>query len=320
MKKPGALLIFLCVVSVTAVFPQAFLNTSKYFSTFPLKPAENLSDNDFVWAAEKENYELFAKLSGKEDLIDSNLEFALLTFYSPEVIKLRPAAANNMLAANNIRISGMKLGAAIYKEMTELAYFTPDDKAAIARYEEALQTVSEKSAITRQQIEQYYSTYVKDLITSLMDEEFNKVSFSLTNNAEKRMYFITLIRNPQNGRYTINYETPSVTPIVKTLAAAARESLINELRKRTAEFSQTDIDYIRAQAASMPAVAFQDSVRMDLINIINAFYLKPGSNTYDALDAKWHELSGQKGAGQAAASSFSRVLSALCDGLAKIGM
>jgi len=319
MKKIIAAVIFLCVVSATCAFAQALLNTDKYISAFPLKKGENISDNEFVWAADNESYEMFAQLDGKSELIDSNLEFALLSYYSPSVIKIRPAGANNQLPANNARVSGLKLGAAVYKGLTEMNFFDPGNAAAIGRYEEMLQFICGKSSITRQQIEQYFRSGIKNLITEIVNEEFNKISFSLTNLSEGKMYYMTLIRYPQSGRYILNYEIPSVRAAVKTISAAAREALFNEMRRRTEEFSQSDIEFVRGQAALIPAVAFPASVLADVVNVITAFYLNPNQDTYNALEAKWRDLFGQKEPGQAAASSFSGVLSSLNDAMADIG-
>lgn len=319
MKKIIAAIIFISVVPAASVFAQALLNTDKYFSAFSIKAGDNISDNDYVGSADNESYEVFAKLDGKDNLIDTNLEFALLSYYSPSVVNTRPARANNLLPANNARASGLKLGAAVYKELTEMKFFNPDDTAAAGRYEEMLQYICGKGSITRQQIEQYFRNGIKSLITEIVDEEFNKISFSITNLSERRMYYMTLIRNPQSGRYTLNYEVPSVKANVKTISAAAREALINEMRRKTEEFSQSDIETVRSQAALIPAVAFPASVRTDVVNVINAFYLNPNKDTYNALDAKWHDLSGQKEGGQAAASSFSAALTALNDAMASIG-
>ena len=318
-KKIIAAFIFLCVVSATGTFAQALLNTDKYFSVFQLKNGENLSDNDYVSAADRESYEKIAKLTGKPNLIDSNLEFALLSYYSPSVITKRPAEANNMLPANNTRVSGLKLGAAVYKELVEIGFFDPGNKAAIGRYEDMLQFIGEKSSITRQQTEQYFRNGIKGLAGEILDAEFNKIVFTLSNKTENRFYYMTLIRNPQSGRYTVNYEVPAVVPVVKTISAAARETLLNEMRKRTQEFSSADTDYVRTQALLIPAVAFQAPVRNDAVNVITAFYLDPNQDSYNALKAKWQDLFGQKEPGQAAAASFSRTLAALSDSLANIG-
>ena len=318
-KKFFAAVASLCVFSAVFTHAQAFLNGSKYIAIFSLKEGENISDNNYVWSAENENYEVFASLSGKDDLIDTNLEFALLSYFSPAVAKARPAGANVQLPANNARVSGLKLGAAVYKELAEIGFFDSGNTAAAGSYGKMLDYISGKNGVTRLQIEQYYRANIKSLVTEIVDDEFNRINFSLTNLSAGKMYYMTLIRNPQNSRYTLYYEVPSATAAVKTISAPARESLFNEMRKRTDEFSSSDIDYVRAQAALMPAVAFPAAVHTDAVNVINAFYLNPNADTYSALGAKWTELFGQKESGQAAASAFSRALVALNDAMAEIG-
>ena len=320
MKKIIATVIIFLLVSGTGIFAQALLNTDKYLAAFQLKEGESVRDNDYVWMADNESYERFAKLNGKPDIIDTNLEFALLSYYSPPVTSKRPAGANSMLPANNARVSGLKLGAAVYKEQVEISYFDPGNTAAIARYDDMLQFIGGKGSITRQQIEQYYRNGIKSLVIEILDGEFNKIVFTLRNTSQNRFYYMTMIRNPQSGRYTLNYETPAVVTTVKTISAAARETLLNEMAKRTGEFSKADIDYVRTQAALIPAVAFQISVRNDAVNVITAFYLNPNQDTYNALKAKWQDLYGQKEPGQAAAAAFSRTLAGLSDSLADIGL
>jgi len=319
-KKYIVFLVLFFAASVSGVFAQAFLNTNKYFSLFPLKAGENLSNNSFVWAADQENYDRFAKLGGREDLIDSGLEFALLSYYSQPVITKRPVGANTILPANNARSSALKLGAAVYKGLIELNYFDPDNTVAASKYEDMLQFISDKNAVTRVQIEQYFRANIKSLVTEVLNDEFNRISFSLTNLSENRRYYITLVRTPSNGRYVMNYEVPAVVTTVKTIAAAARETLINEIRRRPTEFSSSDADYIRAQALLMPAVAFPAAATTDIINMITAFYLNPGSDTFNALGAKWTELSKQGESGQVAVLSYSRALAGLSDYLANIGL
>ena len=307
-------------VSVSQLFSQAFLNANKYFAVFPLKAGENLSNNSFIWMADQENYALFAGLSGREDLIDSPLEFALLSFYSPSIIGKRPAGANTILPANNVRSAALKLGAAVFKELVDINYFSPENSDLIENYENMLEFISAKNSLTRQQIEQYYRANVKSFITELVNDEFNRVSFSLTNLAENRRYFITLVRTPSNGRYTMYYEIPAVVTTVKSVAAAARETLINDLRRRTQEFSASDVDYIRSQALLIPAVAFQASEITNVINTVTAFYLNPNNETHENLITQWSALFVQEERGQAAALAYSRVMGLLNDVLADIGL
>jgi len=320
MKKIITAVLLLCVCSAVSIHAQALLNTGRYLAAFSFKFDENISNNELVSLADNENYQRFAGLDGRDDLIDTGLEFALLTYYTPTVIGKRPPAANLLLPANNARNAGFSLGLAVYKGIVELRYFEPENTAALERYEEMLEFIQGKSNITRAQIENSFRAGIRGLISDVIDEEFNKVSFSLSNPAARRTYFSTLIRNPRNGRYTLNYEVPSAGfADVKTISAAARETLINELRRKPAEFDQSDIEAVRAQAALIPAVAFPAAVRDGAVNVITAFYLNPGAETYKALTEKWQELFDQKEPGQVAASAFSRALVVLNEEMGDIG-
>jgi len=319
-KKIFTVILLFFVFSVSVTFAQAFLNPYKYFTAFPMKTGDNLSNNAFVWAADRDTYDIIAGLTGKDDIIDSYLEFALLSFYSPAVMKLRPVGANTILPANNTRSAALKLGSAVYRELMEINYFDANNTEAIERYENMLQFICEKNSLTRQLIENYYRANIKSFITEVVNDEFNRISFSLVNLAEGRRYFISLIRNPQNGRYTMYYEVPAVVTTVKTVAAAARETLINELRRKPAEFSPSDVEFIRSQALMIPAVAFPAAVSTDVINTVTAFYTNLNKDTYNALLVKWKDLFEQEERGQIAALSYSRALAYLNDGLADIGL
>ena len=318
-KKIFSAIFLLCVFSAAGCFAQAFLNTGKYFAVFPVNAYENVSNNDFIWMADVESYEKFAKLSGRENLIDTTLEFALLSYYSPSVIGKRPAGANTILPANNARLAAQKLGAAVFRELVEVRFFYPDNTAAAGKYEEMLRFISEKSGVTLQQIEQYFRANIKSMITEIVTDEFNLINFSLTNFAENRRYFMTMIRNPSNGRYTLNYEVPAVTANVKTISAASRDTMFTEMGRRTTEFSRDDIEFVRSQALLIPAVALQASVRTEAADIITAYYLNPNTDTYNTLKAKQRELLVMNAANGFAASSFTRVLFTLNEAMADAG-
>jgi len=318
-KKSFFLLIIIFIISVTNSYAQAFLNTAKYFDLFPLSAGETISNNDFIWAAGFNDYKKFAALTGNEGLIDSGLEFALLSFYSQSVIGKRPAGANTILPSSNQVTAGLKIGAAILKELSELQYFTPENTAAIQRYQEMLSFVGSTHNITRTQFNQYYRLNIRSLIAEIVNEEFNKICFSISNMAERRWYYMMITRFPSTGRYTLDYETPAIKPVVHTISADTRESLFSEMSGRTSDFSQSEIDLVRGRAAMIPAVALTDAVCTDAINTISAFYMTMNNTTFSALGAKWRELFAKSESGPFAASSFARSLSALSEALADIG-
>ena len=91
MKKTIAVLFFVMVaVGAFAQTETGLLNANKYFSYFPLKQNEDITDNDYVWASTESDYDRFAMLAGEDYAIDTPLEFALLSYYSRPVINIRP--------------------------------------------------------------------------------------------------------------------------------------------------------------------------------------------------------------------------------------
>jgi hypothetical protein len=173
MKKIIAVLVF---VSVAAgiVFAQAdgMLDLKRYFSYFPLREREDITDNDYVWIATENDYDKFALLAVRDYEIDTPLEFALLSYYSQPVLNIRPAEANVILPANNPKLADQKLGAAVFQEIQILRFL--GDTAAVGRHEAVLSFITGRGNATRQEIEAFYRNNVGGLIAGVVDEEFRK--------------------------------------------------------------------------------------------------------------------------------------------------
>jgi hypothetical protein len=152
------------------ILETGLLDTKKYFSYFPIKQGENVSDNDFVWEATGSDYDRFANLNGYTDEVDTPLEFALLSYYSQPVINIRPIEAKNMLPANNPRTAGLKLGSAVLKELAELKFLDPSNTAATGRYEGMIKYISDKNGVSRADIEKY----LKDGIAAVVDKYYSQ--------------------------------------------------------------------------------------------------------------------------------------------------
>jgi hypothetical protein len=176
IKKPflGTLLA-LCVLSlaaqeVTGAGALTLLDVNKYFSYFPIKASEDVSDNDYVWTATGNDYDRFANLGGRyTDEVDTPLEFALLSYYSQPVINIRPIEAKNILPANNPRAAGLKLGSAVLKELAEIRFLDPSNTAAVGRYEGMINFISDRNGVSRAEIEDY----LKQGIAAEVDRQFS---------------------------------------------------------------------------------------------------------------------------------------------------
>jgi hypothetical protein len=118
--------------------------------------------------ATSEDYNKFAVLSGDNEIVDTPLEIALLSTCAG-VIDVRPPEADAILPANNPRLSGLKLGSAVLKELTELRFLDPSAAAAIGRYEGILTFISGKNGVSKAEIEDY----LKQGIAAEFDRQFS---------------------------------------------------------------------------------------------------------------------------------------------------
>jgi hypothetical protein len=286
MKKIIATVALVCVVAAGA-FAQTdgMLNIKEYSKLF-LSTGGRL-DRPYLRAATDEDYEKFIALGGSEISVDTPLEIALLSTCAG-VANVRPAEANRMLG--NAKQADQKLGAAVFQEIQVLRFLNAsagsNDTAAVNRHEAVLQYITGRKNVTRTEIEKFYRDNVRSLIAAVVDEEFNKVSFSLRNLAADRTYDTVLIRNPQTGQYTIKYDRASIENDDKTLTASSLEALLAEMRKNTTDFVQSDIDAVRAQAALIPAVYYERN-NLRILSIVRddvvRFYETPNQADYNTL-------------------------------------
>ena len=299
MKKIICTLALLSALSVSA-FAQTMLDLRQYFSYFPIRINEKISDNDYVWTSDERSYERFAIISGEDILIDTPLEFALLSYYSQPVINMRPTQADAILPRNNPRLADQKLGAAVFQEIQIFRFL--NDTAAVNRHEAVLQFIIGRGNATRAEIETFYRNNIRALISQVVDEEFNKVSFSFENAAKTRGYNSVLTRNLQTGYYEINCTGffGTNTMQTKTFSGSTLDTLITQMRNNTADFDQACINAVRAQAALIPAVVYADWKQRGIANgvdgleliieTITNFYLSPNNNTYNILRGVYARL------------------------------
>jgi hypothetical protein len=259
----------------TSALPN-LLDVNKYFSYFPVKKGEDVSDNDYVWASTDEDYDRFDTLGGHTDAIDTKLEFALLSYYSQPVINIRPVEAKNILPANN-KTSELKLGAAVYQEMQILRFLGNTD--AVGRHEGMIKFITDRGNVSRAEVEKY----LKDGIAEVVNAEFNKVVFAL-DKGSSISYNAKLTVNSRTKEYTLSYERPSVENDDKQITAPSLNALLAEMRSgaNRADFDQGCINQVTAQNANIPAVFLEKigkDPRADLAAIITAFYLNPTNQT-----------------------------------------
>ena len=295
------------------------LNTTRYFPLFSIKRKEDIIDSEYVWAAPDKEILSFGALNWneKEDddtgLVDTPLEFALLSYYSPAVVQIRPVEAATILPAGNQRLSGLKLGAAVYQELQILRFIDKNNTGAIGRYETMIKFIQDKHCLTRAEIEKYYRDGIRGLITEVVNEEFNKISFLLRIN-QQTSYNCILTRNA-NNQYVLNYESyfGTDTKSTKELSGTSLEALSSAM-SRSEDFSATASAEIRAQAALIPAVALPSEMNR-VINAITAFYTSPSESTFEEFNRIYRGYRIQNLQERAARDSFMDALYSLNTGL-----
>jgi hypothetical protein len=184
MKKTLFVIAFVCA-ALGAVFAQEVsvtpvgevLNVRSYASNFGFQNGEINIRSRYILSIPKEERDVFATLQGRETIIDTPLEFSLLSYYSPVVIEDATIRTNvdAILPRSNPREAGLKLGAAVYKELVELRFLDPRNTAAIGRYEGMLKFISDKNGVSRADIETYYRNGIRGLIAEVVDEEFGNI-------------------------------------------------------------------------------------------------------------------------------------------------
>jgi len=115
-------------------------------------------------------------VGGELDLVDTPLEFALLSYYSQPVLNIRPPEANAILPANNPKLADTKLGAAVFQELQVLRFL--GDTAAVNRHEEVLRFITGRGNVTRAEVEAFYRNNIGALISPTYDRIAEEVLFA----------------------------------------------------------------------------------------------------------------------------------------------
>jgi hypothetical protein len=242
----------------------------------PNKYLDPVSDEDFY---------RFSVLGGHTDDVDTELEFALLSYYSQPVINIRPVEAKNILPANN-KTSELKLGAAVYQEMQMLRFLGNTD--AVGRHEGIIKFITDRGNVSRAEIESYYRQGIGTLIAQVVDVEFNKISFGIDR------HNAILTRNLQNGQYiyTLSYGGVNTNNEIRVVIANSPDTLRAEMQngKNKADFTQADLSTVRAQATLIPAAIFDGWKKTTpsmvnpyelLTDALTNFYKDPSRRTYE---------------------------------------
>jgi hypothetical protein len=241
------------------------LNLNRYTSHFGFPRGRVDTESDYIWDASPEDLVKYGGLTG-DTIPDTPVEFALLSYYSPEIKNIRPEQAAAMLPADNPRLAGQKLGAALYQEIQILRFL--GDTATLGRYEGMLKFVCDKNGVSRAEVESFYRANLRAHIAETVNEEFNKISVDLY----KHNAF--LARDTQTGQYILSYGGVNTNNETRTIKANSVEALSLEMRngKNKADFTANDLNTVREKANLIPAVALSQQALSDITDFIYSFY------------------------------------------------
>ena len=285
-KNPLFIIFFICTLhiaygqdrglenSVPDTNASTMLNLREY-SRFFLNPAGTIS-RTYTRAVSSEDELRLGALSGDLERIDTPLEIALLS-NAAGVVNIRPVQANEMLGTP--RQAALKFGAAVLMEIRVLSFL--GNTRAVGVHETELKFIIDNNGVTRAEVETFYRNGIRDLISGIVDEEFNKISLMIRQ--QDSSYGGVLTRNTQNGHYELSYEGYfNGTRQINELSGQTLEALLSALSS-SGEFSQAAINTVRAQAALIPAVALSNAALNEVKTILTAFYTNPTVNTYNAV-------------------------------------
>jgi hypothetical protein len=235
--------------------------------------------NKYLSTASEDDQDTFSELGGSKLLVDTPLEFALLSYYSQPVATIRPAEAARELPAAS-RTSEVKLAAAVYKELQEIKFLDPNNKARIGRYEGMLKFIQDGASSNKPITQNDINAALRASISDTVDEEFGKISFMIDNGVNGS-YDAILTRTPTN-QYILDYERPSIQNDDKKLSSSSLEALLAAMKK-SGDFVPTALDTVRAQAALIPAVHISVSDLNAIKQTIVSFYNNPQANNFNAI-------------------------------------
>ncbi|MDR2432093.1 MAG: hypothetical protein LBD99_07580, partial [Candidatus Margulisbacteria bacterium] len=129
----------------------------------------------------------------------------------------------------------------------------------------------------------YFEQGIGALVAETVDAEFNKISFRMSNDRIRKGYNVILTRTA-NNQYILEYEgIYQGKNFYEKLLPASLEALSSEMRRNTADFDQSCIDTVNAQAALIPAAVLGTRSMDDIRTILTTFYTSPNAGTYSAV-------------------------------------
>jgi hypothetical protein len=282
------------------------------------------TDNDYYWELSLDDDVRFGAYEGKKNAVDTAKEWFLAMACGASQIRVTDvsmaARIEAVLPRNNPKARDLQAGAVVYQDIQINRFL--GDTSAVGRHEAGLSFITGRGNATRAEIETYYRNGIRGLIAGIVDEEFNKIRFSMSNDTIRKGYNATLTR-VANNQYILEYDgVYQGQNFYEKVPPAPLETLLATMRGDTVNFNQNCVNTVRAQAALIPAVALSDDALNEIKTILTNFYTTPNATTYACVKEarivmSSALLSTRNVRYQEAAPAYERVLYALNEGLAQ---
>jgi hypothetical protein len=187
--------------------------------------------------------------------------------------------------------AGLQFGLLAFKEL-QIARFL-NNTAAVTKYTAMLQSTTGRGNVTNAEVETFYRQNVGASIAGEVDAQFNRFVFNLDTDTDSCS--ATLTRRA--GQYVLVCEGYWGTPKredVKEFSAPTLDALITIMQNSKFFSSQTSVldinlkwvprptyDYLKAQAALIPAVRLSSSALTEIKTILTSFYTSVNTSIKD---------------------------------------
>jgi hypothetical protein len=209
MKKIIAVAVFLfAVMVIDVVADTSLLNLNRYAEYFGFQRGNVSPTSVYVSTAPRAEQRNFMNLGGHESRVDTPLEFALLSYYSPSVVQIRPVEADAILPANNPKLADLKLGAAVFKEIQILRFLNASggsaNTAAVGRHEGVLKFITDRGNVTRAEVEEFYRSGIRAFVNEIVDEQAaRRQPTNPTTIAEMKQIITNFLLDPTRANFDI---------------------------------------------------------------------------------------------------------------------